>query len=147
MAKKRTEKSKYPSRYSPRGYVHAAQYITEMICEKKANCNKQELPIKFWELSDWNKYYRYQIKLANDLLKKYQEKAIIKALMDPRTSKTYSLNGPYFIKIIQEFQKQIDEEHLFKKDVEYDFNEKEDTKFESNNDKKSIISKLRELDL
>ena len=49
MAKKRTQKSRYPSRYSPDGWVHAAQYITELICEKKAKADKiGELPLKLW---------------------------------------------------------------------------------------------------
>ena len=52
MAKKRTEKSKYPSRYSPNGWVHSAQYITELICEKKAKTEGKELPIKIWELKE-----------------------------------------------------------------------------------------------
>jgi chorismate-pyruvate lyase len=49
MAKNRTNKSRYPSRYSPNGWVSAPQYITELVCEKKAQKEKKELPMKFWE--------------------------------------------------------------------------------------------------
>ena len=75
MSKNRTEKSKYPSRYSPQGWVSAAQYITEVICEKKAQKDKKDLPIKFWEIKEWKSYYRYQITLANKLVKEFGEES------------------------------------------------------------------------
>ena len=42
--------SKYPSRYSDGKKVTAAQYITELICEKRAVKDKKELPNNFWKL-------------------------------------------------------------------------------------------------
>ena len=53
MTKKRTNKSQYPSRYSPGGWVSAPQYITELICEKKAQKDQKELPK---QLTDAEKY-------------------------------------------------------------------------------------------
>ncbi len=144
MAKKRTEKSRYQSRYSPNGYVHAAQYITELICEKKAQIDKKELPFKFWELKEWLKFYRYQVILANRLVKKYGEHAIISALRDNRTWKTYSLRSPFLEKIIQEYHRQAELSRKIAKEVEYDFSEKKT--FDSNNNKKSIISRLKDLE-
>ena len=79
MAKNTTEKSRYPSRYSPEGWVSASQYITELICEKKARTDKKELPIKFWEIKEWCKYYKYQITLANKLIKSHGEDVVIAA--------------------------------------------------------------------
>ena len=38
----------YPSRYSNGKTVSAAQYITELICEHKANIEKLDLHYKFW---------------------------------------------------------------------------------------------------
>jgi hypothetical protein len=142
MTKKRTSKSNYPSRYSPDGWVSAAQYITEFVCEKKAQKENKELPIKFWEISEWKKYFRYQITIANNLLKDFPEEAIIAALKDRRCWKTYSLRSPFLQSIIKEKQAEIKE----RDSVEYNVVESENIKHKSNNNKKSIISKLRELD-
>jgi hypothetical protein len=151
VAKKRTSKSKYPSRYSPNGWVHAGQYITELICEKKARTEGKELPLKFWELKEWLKFYKYQITLANKLIKEYGEHVIISALNDKRMWKCYSrmwkcysLRSPFLKKVIEEYK---DKEEVAKKiaqKIEYDFSEKKT--FESNNKKKSIISKLKDLE-
>ena len=97
MGQKRTEKSRYQSRYSPKGYVTAAQYICEMICEAKARSEGKELPFKFWELEEWAKFFRSQINSANSLLKKYSEKAILAVLKDNKNSKTYSLRANWLI--------------------------------------------------
>lgn len=142
MSKKRSEKSKYPSRYSPKGWVSAPQYITEFVCEKKAQADRKELPIKFWEIDEWKKYFQYQITLANKLLKDFSEEAVIAALKDNRSWKTYSLRSPFLQGIIKEKQASI-KERIFK---EYEIVEKQEVKHRSNNNKKSIISKLRELD-
>jgi hypothetical protein len=144
MSKKQTKKSKYPSRYSPEKFVHAAQYITEVICEKKAQIDKKELPIKFWELDEWRKFYKYQITLANKLLKKYGEHSIIAALKDKRMWRTYSLRNPFLENVIKEYKAKQNIAREIAKKVEYDFSEKET--YESNNKKKSIISKLEDLE-
>jgi len=146
MAKKRTQKSRYPSRYSPDGWVHAAQYITELICEKKAKADKiGELPLKFWELKDWLKFYKYQITLANKLIKQYGEHVIISALNDKRMWKTWSLRSSFLKNVIEEYKEKEELAKSIAKKMEYDFSEKKT--FESNNNKKTIVSKLRDLDL
>ena len=142
MSKNRTNKSKYPSRYSPDGWVSAPQYITEFVCEKKAQKENKELPIKFWEISEWRKYFRYQITIANKLLKDFPEEAIIAALKDRRCWKTYSLRSPFLQSIIKEKEALIKDREA----TEYEIVEKESIKHKTNNNKKSIISKLRELD-
>lgn len=144
MAKKQTAKSKYPSRYSPNGWVHAAQYVTELICEKKAKTEGKELPLKFWELKEWLKFYKYQITLANKLIKEYGEHVIISALNDKRMWKTYSLRSPFLKNVIEEYKKKQEIAKEIAKKVEYDFSDKKT--FESSNKKKSIISKLRDLE-
>lgn len=141
MTKNRTNNSTYPSRYSPEAYVTPAQYITELICEKKAKCEQKDLPIKFWELKEWQKYYKYQIILANRLIKKYDPEFIIQALKDNRLYKTYSLGSPFLIKIIEEYKNKkpiiiIEEMPEIKKNPT----------FKNNCQEKSIISKLRDLD-
>jgi hypothetical protein len=141
---KRTDKNRYPSRYSPDGWVHSAQYVTELICEKKAKVDKKELPLRFWTLPEWLKFYKYQIMLANRLIKKYGEHAVIAALRDNRTWKTYSLRSPFIERIIAEYGKKAELSRQLAQEIEYDFSEKQT--FDSNNEKKSIISKLKELE-
>jgi len=144
MVKQQTEKSRYKSRYSPQGWVHCGQYVTELICEKKAKVDKKELPLKFWELPEWAKFYRSQIGSANKLLKKYGDHAVIAALHDNRTWKTYSLRASWLIPIIEEYKNKAETAKLIAEKMSYDFSEKKT--FDSNNKKKSVISKLRDLE-
>jgi len=142
MSKKRSDKSNYPSRYSPQGWVSAPQYITEFVCEKKARKDNIDLPIKFWEIKEWKNYFRYQITLANKLLKEFSEDAIMAALKDNRCWKTYSLRSPFLRSIIEEKQIATKERHS----ADYEIVDKQEVRHKTNNNKKSIISKLRELD-
>lgn len=151
MAKKRTEKNRYPSRYSPLSYVHAAQYVTELICEKKAKSDNKdggkELPLKFWESSkEWLKFYKYQIMLANRLIKEFGEHSIIAALHDKRMFKTYSLRSPFLEKIIKEYvvKENLAKEIMRSKTIE--FNRSDDKTFGQEKKKNSIISKLKGLE-
>ncbi len=102
MAKQRSEKSKFLSRYSGDTYVSTAQYVTELICERKAAQNNKELPVRFWKLDEWAAYFKSQIFTAHKLCKKYRAAAIIKALMNPKNYKTYSLRAPFLEKSIIE---------------------------------------------
>lgn len=105
---KRTEKCKYPSPSSPGEFVTAAQYIVELICQNKAEADEvTALPVRFWRLPEWAKYFRSQTPAANKLLKKYDELAIIRALQDYRSRKTYSLRAPWLVRIIEEKQKEV----------------------------------------
>ena len=142
MSKNRSEKSKYPSRYSPQKWVSAPQYITEFVCEKKAQGENKELPIKFWEIKEWKKYFQYQIIIANKLLKEFPEEAVVAALKDNRCWKTYSLRSPVLHSIIKEKEASIKDRQA----TDYEIVDKEEVKHKTNNNKKSIISKLKELD-
>ncbi len=102
MAKERTEKSKYPSRYSPGGFVTAAQWIVEYLCEKKAKNEGKELPTQFWKLPVWAKFFRSQIHTANQLVKKHGEEAVIAAIKNPKFSWAYSLRAPGLDAVILE---------------------------------------------
>jgi hypothetical protein len=143
MAENRSEKSNYPSRYSPSGWVSAYQYITELVCENSAKQKNKELPVQFWELPEWKKFFKNQIITAVQLVKKYGAKAVVNGLNDRRAFKTYSLRSPVLKQIIAEY-KEKEEMPKEKKDISYDFKDK--SKFASNNEKKSIISKLRDLE-
>jgi hypothetical protein len=145
MTSRRSDKSSYPSRYSPEGWVSPYQYITELICEKKAQQGSKELPIKFWEIKEWRSFYRYQITLATALVKEYGEEAVIAALKDRRCYKTYSLRAPFLKPIIEEHKKtQEKAKRVDAEDLSYNFDGKEN--FSSNNQKRSLLSDLEDLE-
>lgn len=91
--------------YSPGVFVPAAQYIIELVCEKKAAFSKQDLPPKFWNLPHWEKYFKMQLRKCHALLKKYDEKAIIAAI---KKSKSYSLLPKWVEPIIAEEQRLLE---------------------------------------
>jgi len=101
--------TKYSSLYSNGKEVSASQYITELICSKKASSNGKELPQKFWELKEWGAYFRQQIVSANALLRIYDARAIIRALNNPKCFKVYSLRAPQLDAIIQEEERKLQE--------------------------------------
>jgi len=98
---------KYDSKYTDKK-VSAAQVVTEKICESIARKNKKVLPIKFWELPEYNKIFKRQIIAANKLLKVFSCEAIIKALSDPQTKWMYSLSIPNLIPFIEKYQKELE---------------------------------------
>ena len=135
---------KYPSKYSNGNSVSAAQYITEIICEKKAKIEKKDLHYRFWTSKEWQLFYRNQIATANKLVKKYSDTAIVRALNNPKTAKIYSLRAPSLDVIIAEEQKKLDAEN---KNLSIDLSRKTDVKFNrANKNQKNIVSKLKDLD-
>ena len=96
----RTEKSRYQSRYSPGGFVTAAQWIVEYVCEKKARREKKELPTQFWKIKEWAAFYKSQIHTANQLIKKWGEAVVIAAVRNKQSDWMYSLRAPGFEQIL-----------------------------------------------
>lgn len=92
--------NKYPSRYSPSKMVTASQYIVEYLCEKKAKKEGKDLPTQFWQLPEWEKFYKSQIHTANALVKKHGAEAVLAALKNPQSGWMYSLRAPGFEAII-----------------------------------------------
>ena len=90
---------KYPSRYSPGKSVTEAQYIAELMCEKRALSLHRDLPVQFWKLEEWKGYYMYQIRLAYKLLRKYDCSIILKAIGE--IYNVFSLANPLLIKKIK----------------------------------------------
>lgn len=135
---------KYISKYSNDKEVTPAQFITELICENKARKEKKDLHYRFWTNKDWAKYYRDQIATANKLLLKYEANAIIRALKNQKAEKIYSLRAPHLIAIIEQEQELLSKEN---KNLSLDLNRTEPINyFTQNINKKSILSKLRELE-
>lgn len=136
-------KKQYPSKYSNGKSVSAAQYITEIICEKKAKLNKQDLYYRFWTNKEWEKFYRDQIASANKLLKKFSDTSIIRALNSSKTQKIYSLRAPFLIPIIEAEEKIFQSEN---KELSLDLNRPDKVVFGESKKQRNIISKLKDLD-
>ena len=134
---------KYPSKYSNGKSVSAAQYITELICEKMAQKDKKDLHYRFWVAKEWEKYYRNQIASAYQLLKKYPETAVIRALNNPKASKIYSLRAPHLPAIIEQEQIKLSNEN---QDLSLNLQRSDNVKFGGQKVKPNIISKLKGLD-
>lgn len=137
---------RYISKYSNNKEVSEAQYITEIICEKKALLSNEDLHYRFWTQKKWSTFYKNQIGSAHKLLKKYTAKAIINALMSNEGKKIFSLRAPHLPAIIEKEQQKIDvENNSFTKDI----SRKEEIVFKSQSKIKSnkhILSKLEEID-
>lgn len=98
---------KMPSRYSPGKDVTPAQFITELICEKKAAQDDDELPIQYWKIKKWQRYFQSQVTAAHKLVKKYPPDQIIRALQRIDAKTIYSLRNPYLIKLIKQETREI----------------------------------------
>lgn len=135
---------KYPSKYSNGKLVSAAQYITEIICEKRAKMNKKDLHHRFWINKEWSKFYRDQIGSANKLLKSYSDTAILRGLSNPKAQKIYSLRAPFLIPIIEDEEKKLELENT---KLSIQLNRPDSVVFGGPAIKKNnIISKLKDLD-
>ena len=110
MAKstEQTDKRGYPSKYSPEKFVTGLQYICELICEKKAAADNTTLPIRFWRLPKWEKFFKFQIQCVNAFLKKHDERAIIRALN--RSGRMWSLRTHVLKRLIDEEQTNLERE-------------------------------------
>jgi len=134
---------KYPSKYSNGKQVSPAQYITEIICERKANTEKVDLHYRFWVQKKWSAFYRNQIGSAHKLLKIYPAKAIIRALQSDKGKKIYSLRAPHLPPIIeQQVAILATENTIISKPIE----RKEEVVFQKTTPVQNIISKLKDLD-
>jgi ribosomal protein S25 len=135
---------KYPSRYSNGKEVSAAQYITEIICEKKAKINKEDLHFRFWTNKKWSKFFRDQITTANKLINEFGEKSVIKALNSTKADRIYSLRAPHLKDMIREQQEILSNQNT---ELSQNFMRKEDIIYRKNIDnKKSILSRLEDID-
>lgn len=135
--------NKYISKYSNNKTVSAAQYITELICERKALRDKKDLHYRFWLSKEWAAFFRNQIGTAHKLLKKYPDKAIVNALLTNQGKKIYSLRAPHLSAIIEEETKKLAAQNtkLTKK-----VDRKKDISYSKNKSKKGIISQLKDLE-
>ena len=144
MAKKRSEKSRYKSP-STGEYCTAAQYIAELMCQRMAEKeNEGSLAYKFWNTDKLKNAYKHQLVLANRLVNKHDERAIIKALKSNRGSNIYSLRFPHLEQMIKKAEREMQ-----RLDEKQDVINHEENKTHSKRKrfgKESELSKLRKLD-
>jgi len=151
MAKTRSDDRRYPSRYSPdvdeQGYawVTGRQYIVELICENKALKEKKDLPRGFYtkdlNLTTWQKFYQQQIN-NRSLTKLINTQGIDKIIAFLRDNKYIMSLRPKWVHEKLAQYKYIPKTEPI--ELEYDF--KQTQFFDSNNSKKSILSRLEELE-
>ena len=112
MAQNHSKTNCYPSKYSPGNFVTPSQFVVETICEVKARAEGKDLPIHFWELEEWRKFFRQQIPTANQLVKKYSAQAIVRVLKASRNKNTWSLRAPWLEEQFATEQKQLEKENM-----------------------------------
>ena len=100
--RKRTEKSKYKHQ-STGDHCTCSSYLAELMCLRLAEYkNEGNLTYKFWNKKPWDWTFKQQMFAANDLIKKYGEKAVVKAVMNQKS--IFSLKNK---RLISEINKQI----------------------------------------
>ena len=133
----------YLSRYCNNKPVSAAQYITEIICERKAVYQKEDLHYRFWIEKKWASFYKNQIGSAHKLLKKYSSKAIVRALSTEIGKKIYSLRAPHLPAIIEQQENLIVSEN---QKITLQIDRNTNIKFGNTQKNSNIISKLKDLE-
>ena len=101
-----SEKKPYKSIYKE-GYVTPANYITELVFEKRNEAfNSGKCPERFWTDPQYTGPYKGQVIQAGKLLRKYKASWIIKAIKSPEAKYIHKLQDKKFIPIIEKFEKQ-----------------------------------------
>jgi ribosomal protein S25 len=135
--------SDFPSKYSNGKSVSAAQYIAEMVCERIAKKNKKDLHYRFWVSEEWQKEYKGQITAAHKILKNFDAKAVINALLTDDGRKIYSLRAQHLMDMIRKQQTILDNTpEPVLKNIERNLFNKGKMDIKSNN----ILDKLRDID-
>ncbi len=140
--RKRTDKSKYKHQTTG-DHCTCASYLAEMMCLRLAEYkNEGNLTYKFWNKKPWDWTFKQQMFAANSLIKKYGEKAVLKAVANQKS--VFSLKNKRLVPEIIK-QKKIIEEEDKKPNQELDVKKEAKTRKKSYG-KKSGLNKLRGLD-
>jgi hypothetical protein len=94
---------KFQSRYGA-GEIAPAQYLGEVMCVRIAENQKQELPMKFWDVPEWRPQFLMQVRFACKLLKSYCLEAILQLL--EKNPRMFSLGGSWFLPALKELHDQ-----------------------------------------
>ena len=144
MATNKSDCSKYKSP-STGEYCTAAQYISELMCQRMAEKNNEgSLAYKFWNTKKWKRTYINQIIRANELVEQYDERAIVKFLNSDRGKRIYSLRFPNIENMIAEEERKLKKLEENKTTVDYKDSSKSQPRKPFG--RQSDMSKLRNLD-
>lgn len=97
---------KLKSRYTTTP-INEGQYLAEIMCERQAKRNKEDLPYQFWSLDKYKRDFLMQLRFANLLIKTYSFEAICAALKTQQGLRIYSLGAKWFDPIIKAEQEKI----------------------------------------
>lgn len=120
MAKEKSEKTPFWSKYGAE-WITPAAYLAEEMCGRKAwALDKKTLPPKFWNSGEyWKREFQAQITHAARLLTEYKVEDIVRALKHPDLKRIYSFGlRSKFVPILEEITKEktiiknINTEHL-----------------------------------
>ncbi len=137
-----SQSKSYTSKISGRTTT-AAQFITELVIARQAAKKGQDLPDKFWSMSEWKLEYKRQIVKANTFLKVYNSDIIISTLLSHKNTWINSLYLPSLSELIEATQMKVDREdhsHIL------EFTDNTEAKPGKKYGTQSEISKMRELD-
>lgn len=140
--RKRTDKSKYKHQTTG-DHCTCAAYLAEMMCLRLAEYkNEGNLTYKFWNNKPWDWTFKQQMFAANSLIKKYGEKAVVRAVANQKS--IFSLKNRRLLPEINKQVKLIKQEQT-KPAQELDVKKEAKTRKKSYG-KKSGLNKLRGLD-
>jgi hypothetical protein len=105
VAKRRTEKSAYESRYGG-GWITASQRLAEMACER--NAGPTTLSTEFWRYVPWVTIFRREATFASRLLQRFTFTAIVNAFESRDGRRVRSLGAPFFVQFVEREQQKLD---------------------------------------
>ena len=93
--------------------LRQARFLTELLCKNSAAYNKISLPARFWELPEWNKFYKFQIIFVNRYLDQYDFNVLVTFIKKRRI---YSLAAKWIAGAIAKYD--VPKEELVIVDVD-----------------------------
>lgn len=89
------------SKFSPDREIREDQYIAEILCENRAARLKIKLPLKFWEIPEWAKFFVFQIRFVGPKIKKH---GFNKVLSFVKKKYIYSLSAKWIDQALDEYK-------------------------------------------
>lgn len=154
MTQKKDNTPKYKSLFNNKS-CSAAQYIAELVCKRRSEKeNKGNLSYKFWNSGPQKAMYQTQVRAANKLIDKHGEDAVLHYLRNKGWN-VYSLGflhkSKKFVLILDFVKAGVEEskvlvDELAKKEKKIVEVPTGDRKLRKPQGKKSLLSKLRNID-
>lgn len=114
MPDNRSPVSKYLSKFGLSRWVTAAQYLAEVMCERRAKAEKKALPLQFWKTPPWDAVYRQQVAAVSRLFSRLDPKgagtaatAVSRFLRSQRGKTAYSMAGAWVVPFVEAEHKKV----------------------------------------